>query len=107
MVNIVLKSFQDPHPRVRWAAITAIGALCTDFGPGLQMQYHQHILPALAGAMDDFQHPRLQVSWLIQSSQCQLEGCLPSYSNYQWFQLYTLKIYLVLVSLNRTQFASC
>ncbi|XP_057529235.1 uncharacterized protein LOC130807875 isoform X3 [Amaranthus tricolor] len=60
VVNIVLKSFQDPHPRVRWAAITAIGALCTDFGPGLQMQYHQHILPALAGAMDDFQHPRLQ-----------------------------------------------
>ncbi|CAO2829312.1 unnamed protein product [Amaranthus hypochondriacus] len=60
VVNIVLKSFQDPHPRVRWAAITAIGALCTDFGPGFQMQYHQHILPALADVMDDFQHPRLQ-----------------------------------------------
>lgn len=58
---MVLNSFQDPHPRVRWAAINAVGQLSTDLGPELQVQYHQRVLPALAGAMDDFQNPRVQV----------------------------------------------
>lgn len=61
VVNMVLSSFQHPHPRVRWAAINAIGQLSTDLGPDLQVQYHQQVLPALAAAMDDFQSPRVQV----------------------------------------------
>lgn len=61
VVSMVLNSFQDPHPRVRWAAINAVGQLSTDLGPELQVQYHQRVLPALAGAMDDFQNPRVQV----------------------------------------------
>ncbi|CAN4094820.1 unnamed protein product [Withania somnifera] len=60
VVNMVLNSFQDPHPRVRWAAINAIGQLSTDLGPDLQVQYHNRVLPALAVAMDDFQSPRVQ-----------------------------------------------
>ncbi|KAM7523124.1 hypothetical protein LguiA_013026 [Lonicera macranthoides] len=60
VVTMVLNSFQDPHPRVRWAAINAIGQLSTDLGPDLQVQYHQRVLPALAAAMDDFQNPRVQ-----------------------------------------------
>ncbi|XP_057982849.1 uncharacterized protein LOC131167857 [Malania oleifera] len=60
IVSMVLNSFQDPHPRVRWAAINAIGQLSTDLGPDLQVQYHHLVLPALAGAMDDFQNPRVQ-----------------------------------------------
>lgn len=65
VVAMVLNSFQDPHPRVRWAAINAIGQLSTDLGPDLQVKYHQQVLPALAGAMDDFQNPRVQVvRWL-------------------------------------------
>ncbi|XP_039139952.1 importin-5-like [Dioscorea cayenensis subsp. rotundata] len=60
VVNMVLTSFQDPHPRVRWAAINAIGQLSTDLGPDLQDQYHHRVLPALAGAMDDFQNSRVQ-----------------------------------------------
>ncbi|XP_020274908.1 importin subunit beta-3-like isoform X1 [Asparagus officinalis] len=60
VVHMVLNSFQDPHPRVRWAAINAIGQLSTDLGPDLQVQYHQRVLPALASAMDDFQNPRVQ-----------------------------------------------
>ncbi|XP_042467917.1 importin-5-like [Zingiber officinale] len=60
VVTMVLSSFQDPHPRVRWAAINAIGQLSTDLGPDLQLQYHQRVLPALASAMDDFQNPRVQ-----------------------------------------------
>ena len=61
-MNMVLNSFQDPHPRVRWAAINAVGQLSTDLGPDLQVQYHQRLLPALAAAMDDFQNPRVQVN---------------------------------------------
>ncbi|XP_016450778.1 uncharacterized protein LOC107775544 [Nicotiana tabacum] len=60
VVNMVLSCFQDPHPRVRWAAINAIGQLSTDLGPDLQVQYHSRVLPALASAMDDFQNPRVQ-----------------------------------------------
>ncbi|KAJ9179894.1 hypothetical protein P3X46_008207 [Hevea brasiliensis] len=60
VVSMVLNSFQDPHPRVRWAAINAIGQLSTDLGPDLQIKYNQRVLPALAGAMDDFQNPRVQ-----------------------------------------------
>lgn len=62
VVAMVLNSFQDQHPRVRWAAINAIGQLSTDLGPDLQVQYHQRVLPALAASMDDFQNPRVQVS---------------------------------------------
>ncbi|PWA62018.1 importin subunit beta-3 [Artemisia annua] len=58
---MVLNSFQDPHPRARWAAINAIGQLATDLGPDLQVQFHQRVLPALAGAMDDFNNPRVQL----------------------------------------------
>lgn len=60
IVSMVLNSFRDPHPRVRWAAINAVGQLSTDLGPDLQVQYHQSVLPALASAMDDFQNPRVQ-----------------------------------------------
>nr|GEW73970.1 importin-5-like [Tanacetum cinerariifolium] len=60
VVSMVLNSFQDPHPRVRWAAINAIGQLSTDLGPDLQVNYHARVLPALASAMDDFQNPRVQ-----------------------------------------------
>ncbi|KAL2633872.1 hypothetical protein R1flu_005351 [Riccia fluitans] len=60
VVDMVLNSFRDPHPRVRWAAINTIGQLSTDLGPVLQQEYHQRVLPALVGAMDDFQNPRVQ-----------------------------------------------
>ncbi|KAL8142865.1 hypothetical protein V2J09_015897 [Rumex salicifolius] len=60
VVSMVLGSFQDPHPRARWAAINAIGQLSTDLGPDLQVQFHHRVLPALVSAMDDFQNPRVQ-----------------------------------------------
>src|SRR5689334_12008667 len=65
VVSMILNGFQHPHPRVRWAAINAIGQLSTDLGPDLQVHYHQKVLPALANAMDDFQNPRVQVSFFI------------------------------------------
>ncbi|XP_009594485.1 uncharacterized protein [Nicotiana tomentosiformis] len=60
IVYMVLHAFQDPHPRVRWAAINAVAQFSIDFCPHLQVQYHNLVLPALAAAMDDFQHPRVQ-----------------------------------------------
>ncbi|CAN1335991.1 Ipo5 [Linum perenne] len=60
VVTMVLNSFQDPHPRVRWAAINAIGQLSTDLGPDLQNHYHSRVLPSLANSMDDFNNPRVQ-----------------------------------------------
>jgi len=62
VVSMILNGFRHPHPRVRWAAINAIGQLSTDLGPDLQVHYHHQVLPALANAMDDFQNPRVQVS---------------------------------------------
>eukprot|EP00850_Spirogloea_muscicola_P020012 SM000205S06219 [mRNA] locus=s205:248959:255137:+ [translate_table: standard] len=60
VVSMILESFRDPHPRVRWAAINAIGQLSTDLGPDIQQQHHQQILPSLVAAMDDFANPRVQ-----------------------------------------------
>jgi vesicle coat complex subunit len=62
VVGMVLNSFNDPHPRVRWAAINAVGQLSTDLGPELQNQLHHVVLPALASAMDDSDNPRVQAS---------------------------------------------
>ncbi|GKB04517.1 receptor-like serine/threonine-protein kinase [Tanacetum coccineum] len=45
---------------VRSSPTNAIGQLATDLGPDLQLQFHQRVLPALAGAMDDFHNPRVQ-----------------------------------------------
>lgn len=63
VLSMILNSFRDPHPRVRWAAINGIGQLSTDLGPDLQVKFHHLVLPALAGAMDDFQNPRVQVCY--------------------------------------------
>lgn len=76
VVSMVLNSFQDPHARVRWAAINAVGQLSTDLGPDLQMQYHHRVLPALASAMDDFQNPRVQVDLVLLHSPPNLQSCL-------------------------------
>lgn len=53
VVGLALHSFKDPHPRVRWAAVNCVGQMCTDFGPGIQEQFHALVLPALVGVMAD------------------------------------------------------
>uniref|UniRef100_A0A0C9QU83 TSA: Wollemia nobilis Ref_Wollemi_Transcript_9431_3919 transcribed RNA sequence n=1 Tax=Wollemia nobilis TaxID=56998 RepID=A0A0C9QU83_9CONI len=76
VVNMVLNSFKDPHPRVRWASINALGQLSTDLGPDLQEQFHQRVVPALIDAMADFQNPRVQAhaaAAILNFS----EGCTP------------------------------
>ncbi|KAL3379169.1 hypothetical protein AABB24_000067 [Solanum stoloniferum] len=60
VVNMVVISFQDRHPRERWASVNAIGVLATELGPYFQLHYHSRLLPVLAAAMDDFQNPGKQ-----------------------------------------------
>ncbi|KAH9617550.1 hypothetical protein KSS87_021809 [Heliosperma pusillum] len=74
VVSMVLNSFKDPHPRVRWAAINAIGQLSTDLGPDLQTQYHHLVVPALASAMDDFPNPRAHAASAVLNFS---ENCTP------------------------------
>lgn len=53
IVTMVVALFQDPHPRVRYAAIHCSAQLATDFQPGFQQQFHAQVVPALLGGMDD------------------------------------------------------
>ncbi|KAL1510219.1 hypothetical protein AB1Y20_006547 [Prymnesium parvum] len=53
IVRMIVQRFGDEHPRVRWAAINAVGQMSTDFGPELQEQLHEVVLPALVTVMDD------------------------------------------------------
>ncbi|XP_009774428.1 uncharacterized protein LOC107769350 isoform X1 [Nicotiana tabacum] len=62
VVNMIMRSFQDPIPRVRWAAIYSISKLSTVFCTDLQVQHHDQVLPALATTMDDFGNPRVQAN---------------------------------------------
>ncbi|KAI8056197.1 importin beta-3 subunit [Syncephalis plumigaleata] len=56
VIELVLPSFQDAHPRVRYAACNAIGQMSTDFAGVLQQHFHQAVLQKLIPAMDDADH---------------------------------------------------
>jgi len=60
VVRQITACFADQHPRVRWAAINAVGQLETDLGPDLQNTQHDVVLPALVQVMDDVGNPRVQ-----------------------------------------------
>eukprot|EP01118_Nematostelium_gracile_P003268 TRINITY_DN1371_c0_g1_i5.p1 TRINITY_DN1371_c0_g1~~TRINITY_DN1371_c0_g1_i5.p1 ORF type:complete len:1087 (+),score=330.68 TRINITY_DN1371_c0_g1_i5:98-3358(+) len=60
IVKSILPFFQDPHPRVRWAACNTCGQMSTDFGPEFQNKFHAEVLGALMALMDDVQNPRVQ-----------------------------------------------
>ncbi|KAI9597109.1 importin subunit beta-3 [Syncephalis fuscata] len=60
VIELVLPSFQDVHPRVRYAACNAIGQMSTDFAGVLQRHFHQPVLQKLIPAMDDTAQPRVQ-----------------------------------------------
>jgi len=60
VITVLIKSFADPHPRVRWAACNTAGQMATDFGPTFQKKYHSAILPALVSIMQDSNFPKVQ-----------------------------------------------
>ena len=60
VVAQVLARFADPHPRVRWAAINAIGQMLTDMSPVLHRNYHEQIVGSLLQIMEDVANPRVR-----------------------------------------------
>ena len=51
VLDLVVPSLQDPHPRVRWAGCNALGQMSTDFKGTMQLKYHQIVLPALISVL--------------------------------------------------------
>ncbi|XP_078151350.1 uncharacterized protein LOC144546689 [Carex rostrata] len=60
IVKVMVASFKDKHPRVKWAALIAMRELLVDLKPDLEDQYHETIFPALLQAMKTFDHPHFQ-----------------------------------------------
>ena len=53
IIQMVVSLFNDPHPRVRYAAIHCSAQLSTDFQGIFQEKFHHLIIPALMKGMDD------------------------------------------------------
>ena len=53
VVQLLLEQVSDPHPRVRYAALHALGQSSTDCAPHIQEAWHEEVLPALTKAIDD------------------------------------------------------
>lgn len=47
VLQLLMPTLTDAHPRVRWAACNALGQMSTDFKGTMQTKYHQLVLPAL------------------------------------------------------------
>eukprot|EP01113_Clastostelium_recurvatum_P002059 TRINITY_DN1085_c0_g1_i2.p1 TRINITY_DN1085_c0_g1~~TRINITY_DN1085_c0_g1_i2.p1 ORF type:complete len:1100 (+),score=314.59 TRINITY_DN1085_c0_g1_i2:117-3416(+) len=60
LVNMVVTHIRDPHPRVRWAALQALGQMCSDYRPDFQVDHASKVLPAIVIALDDVENPRVQ-----------------------------------------------
>ncbi|KAI7872213.1 armadillo-type protein [Spinellus fusiger] len=60
IIQLILPSFKDVHPRVRYAACNAMGQMSTDFSPYLQKHFHQLVITALLPVMEDTTQPRVQ-----------------------------------------------
>jgi hypothetical protein len=53
VVDQVLTFMSNAHPRVRYAAVHAVGQISSDFGPTFQNMYHAAVIPALVQCFDD------------------------------------------------------
>ncbi|KAF8637449.1 hypothetical protein AX17_002814 [Amanita inopinata Kibby_2008] len=53
IVEMVIPTFRDSHPRVRYAACQCIGQLCTDLEEVIQNTYHQQLFSVLVPALED------------------------------------------------------
>lgn len=60
ILNRITKFVQDPHPRVRYATISAFAIMCTDFGGKFVNRNCETILNSFYEYMKDNQNPKLQ-----------------------------------------------
>ncbi|KAJ1723452.1 importin subunit beta-3 [Coemansia erecta] len=59
IVGLVADRFNDPNPRVRYAACNCLGQMSTDFAPAMQEKHAAEVVPRLLAAMGDA-HARVQ-----------------------------------------------
>lgn len=59
VLELVIPSLKDPHPRVRFAACNAIGQMSTDFAGTMQEKYHQVVLSSIVPVLES-PEPRVQ-----------------------------------------------
>ncbi|KAA1478264.1 ARM repeat-containing protein [Dentipellis sp. KUC8613] len=52
VVQLILPLFNDPYPRVRYAACHCVGQLCTDLDEVIQAEYHQQLFSVLIPALE-------------------------------------------------------
>lgn len=52
ILNIIVPLVNDPHPRVQWAAINALGQMCIDLKGDLQLHYTHFIIPPIISKLD-------------------------------------------------------
>ncbi|OAA57017.1 importin beta-3 [Niveomyces insectorum RCEF 264] len=52
VLNLVVPSLKDPHPRVRWAGCNALGQMSTDFAPTMQREYYDIVLKTIIPVLD-------------------------------------------------------
>lgn len=51
--SLATRAAKDPHPRVRYAAVFAMGQLCTDLEGAVQEEYGVEVLRALVTVMNN------------------------------------------------------
>jgi len=59
VLELVVPSLRDPHPRVRFAACNALGQMSTDFAGPMQEKYHQIVLTNIIPVLEA-PEPRVQ-----------------------------------------------
>ena len=60
VLSQLLPFLQDPHRRVRYAALNALGQLSCDHHPSFQAGHHAEVLPALMSAAGDAESAKVQ-----------------------------------------------
>jgi len=58
ILQLALPFFQDPHPRVVYAAMQLVGVFCDDLAPEFQSKYNDRVVPAI---MLGLQSPHLKL----------------------------------------------
>jgi hypothetical protein len=53
LLSFVLPYTQSQNPRLRWAALTTLGLLLTEFEPTIQLNFHSEVMPRLLTCMTE------------------------------------------------------
>jgi importin-5 len=59
VLDLVVPTLRDPHPRVRYAGCNALGQMSTDFAGTMQEKYHQVVLSNIIPVLES-PEPRVQ-----------------------------------------------